>query len=48
LQLPSPNAVEAERALFVLEDRLRQMTSPVTAVSVSVVVNGRPSGLITK
>jgi hypothetical protein len=48
LQLPSPNAVEAERALFVLEDRLRQMTSPVPAVSVPVVVNGGPSGLITK
>ena len=25
---PSPNAVEAERALFVLEDRLKRMTSP--------------------
>jgi hypothetical protein len=28
---PSPNAVEAERALFVLEDRLKRMTVPLPA-----------------
>ena len=29
LLTPSPQAVEAERALYALEDRLRRMTSPV-------------------
>jgi hypothetical protein len=47
LQLPSPGAVEAEHALFVLEDRLRQMTSPIPAASIPIVVSGA-SGLITK
>ncbi len=36
---PSPNAVEAERALFVLEDRLKRITSPVPVAA---------GGLITK
>ena len=36
---PSPNAVEAERALHALEDRLRRMTSPVPVAA---------GGLITK
>jgi hypothetical protein len=40
LQLPSPAAVEAERALNVLDDRLRRMTSPPVPVAAS--------GLITK
>ena len=31
--LPSPNAVEAERALYALEDRLKRMTSPAAPVA---------------
>jgi hypothetical protein len=42
LQLPSPSAVEAERALFVLEDRLKRMTTPVVPVPVAA------GGLISK
>jgi hypothetical protein len=36
---PSPNAVEAEHALYVLEDRLKRMTSPAPVAA---------NGLITK
>lgn len=36
---PSPNAVEAERALFVLEDRLKRMTSPPPPVVAGGVIS---------
>ena len=39
LQLPSPAAVEAERALNVLEDRLRRMTSPPVPVAASDLIS---------
>jgi hypothetical protein len=39
LQLPSPAAVEAERALNVLEDRLRRMTSPAVPIAASGLIS---------
>ncbi len=39
LQLPSPNAVEAERALYVLEDRLRRMTTPAVPVAAAGLIS---------
>jgi hypothetical protein len=44
---PSPNAIEAERALFVLEERLRRMTTPVIVVT-SPAAPIAPGGVISK
>lgn len=44
---PSPFAVEAERALFVLEERLRRMTTPVIVVR-SPEAPIAPGGVISK